>query len=302
MGITRRAVVAALLGATLTAGCTATTASTSPTTTTVSPTPAAEDSAPLKALEQEFGARLGVHATNVRTGQTLSYRADERFAILSTFKTYAAAALLHEHPLSTGYFDKVITYTAADLVANSPVTSTRVATGMTVAELCEAAVTKSDNTAANLMLKELGGPPGLTAFARSIKDDVTRLDRWETELNSAVPGDVRDTTTPTAIANAYQSVVLGDTLGVPERTKLKTWLLANTTGDERIRHGLPPTWTTGDRTGTGEYGTANDVAITWTPDGTPIVIAVLTSKATPDATADNALLARTAAVVADALA
>jgi beta-lactamase class A len=271
------------------------------TTTTSSP---AEDPAlaQLRTLESRFGARIGLSATNTATGKTLSYRQDERFAIASTFKGYAAAALLHSHPLNTGYFNQVIHFSKADLVDNSPVTSTKVATGMTVAELCEAAITKSDNTAGNQLLKLLGGPEKLTEFARSTGDQVTRLDRWETDLNSAVPGDVRDTTSPQALGGAYRQFVVGDLLKAPEREQLKTWLLANTTGGERIRAGLPSSWKVADKTGSGRYASLNDVAIAWTDTGAPIVISVLTSKPAEDAKGDNAVLAETAKVVVQALA
>jgi beta-lactamase class A len=255
----------------------------------------------LKDLERRYEVRLGVFATNVTTGKSLHYRQDERFAMLSTFKTYVAAALLRSHPLSSKYFDQTIHFTQADIVDNSPVTSTRVATGMTVSELCEAAITTSDNTAANQLLKLLGGPAEVTRFARSIGDQVTRLDRWEPELNSALRGDERDTTTPQAIVNAYRAFVLGDVLPTPEREQLKTWLLANTTGGSRIRAGLPQGWITGDKTGSGRFAALNDVAITWTDNGTPIVISVLSDKTREDAKSDSALLAETAKVVVETL-
>jgi beta-lactamase class A len=295
-------VLAALLGVALAAGCSAAPAGTAPpsqTTTTVS---LVADPAPLRDVEERYDIRLGVYAVNVHTGQTLSYREDEPFPVMSTFKTYAAAALLRLHPLEEDFFGTVVSYTEDDLVANSPVTSTRVATGMTVAELCEAAITRSDNTAANLLLRLLGGPEAITAFARDIKDMRTRLDRWETELNSAIPGDSRDTTTPAAIGEGYRSLVLGDVLGEPEREQLTNWLLANTTGGERIRAGLPKDWKTADKTGSGDYGSANDVAITWTPDGTPIVIAVLTTREVEGAEYENAALADAAKVAAEVLA
>ncbi|WP_327111706.1 class A beta-lactamase [Nocardia sp. NBC_01730] len=253
-------------------------------------------------LEKQYDAQVGLFAVDTGTGRTLGNRTDERFPLLSTFKTLAAAALLKAHPLDTGYFDQVIRFTEADLVANSPVTSTRVADGMTVSEIAEAAITRSDNTAGNLLLRELGGPQKLTVFLRTLGDQVSRLDRWETELNTAIPGDERDTTTPAALGADYRALVLGDTLGAPERDRLIAWLKANTTGDKRIRAALPAGWTTGDKTGTGDYGTANDVAITW-PDGghAPIVIAIQTRKSAPNAEADNALLADTAKVVVDIL-
>ena len=303
MGSTRRAVLVALLGVALAAGCSAAPAGTAPPSqTTTTSVDLVADPAPLRAVEERYDIRLGVYAVNVHTGQTLWYREDEPFPVMSTFKTYAAAALLRQHPLEQDFFGTVVTYTEDDLVANSPVTSTRVATGMTVAELCEAAITRSDNTAANLLLRLLGGPEAITAFARDIKDMRTRLDRWETDLNTAIPGDNRDTTTPAAIGEGYRSLVLGDVLGEPEREQLTNWLLANTTGGERIRAGLPKDWKTADKTGSGDYGSANDVAITWTPDGTPIVIAVLTTREVEGAEYENAALAEAAKVAAEALA
>lgn len=252
-------------------------------------------------IERKYGVRIGLSAVNVHTGQTMSHRDGERFPLLSTFKMYAAAALLHKHLLSTGYFDKVVTYTAADLVPYSPVTSQHVDTGMTVAALCEAAITASDNTAGNLMLKELGGPSGLTAFARSLGDKETRLDRWETELNTAIPGDDRDTTTPAAYLRAFKAIMLGDVLGRPEREQLTDWLLANKTGDERIRAGVPAEWRTADKTGTGDYGAANDIGITWLPDGTPIILNIMTTKPTQDAKSDSAPIAAAAKAAVEAL-
>ncbi|MCI2418040.1 class A beta-lactamase [Saccharopolyspora sp. K220] len=295
----RRAVLGALLAAPLLAGCGSAGVSAAPGSAPQEP---GRQHEPVFAdLERRYDVRLGLSARNVRTGRALEHRADERFAICSTFKTYAAAALLRAHPLATGYFAKVIRYTSEDLVENSPITETNVATGMTVADLCYAAITHSDNTAGNLLLAELGGPAAIAPFARSIGDGSTRLDRWETELNSAIPGDERDTTTPAGIAAGYQALVLGDALGQPERDQLTNWLIANTTGNERIRAGLPPSWRTGDKTGTGSYGAANDIAVTWTDHGDPIVIAMLSSRAEQDAEVNSALFADGARFVAEAL-
>jgi beta-lactamase class A len=259
--------------------------------------------AQLKELETKFDARLGVFAIDVSTGKTVSQRQDERFGMLSVFKGYACGALLKAHPLSTGYFDQRIKFTQADIIPNSPVSAEHVATGMTVSELCHATITKSDNTAGNQILKLLGGPGKLTEFARSINDPSTRLDRWEPELNIVPVGEERDTTTPSAIANAYRALVVGDVLGVPERAQLKEWLIATITGDTRIRAGLPSTWVTGDKTGTGYSGAANDVAITWPSPDSPIVIAVLTDKpnSAKEVDGDNALLSSAARIAASAL-
>ncbi|WP_028478111.1 class A beta-lactamase [Nocardia sp. CNY236] len=261
-------------------------------------------SAQLADLERRYDARVGLFAVDTGTGRILTHRADERFPLLSTFKPLAAAALLQAHPLDTGYFDEVVRYAESDLLPYSPVTETKVAEGgMTVAQLAEAAITRSDNTAGNLLLRELGGPEGLTAFLRTIGDSTSRLDRWEIELNTAIPGDERDTTTPAALAADYRAVALGDALGAPERDRLNSWLQANTTGDTRIRAGLPTGWIVGDKTGTGSYGTANDVAII-RPEGgaAPIVIAILTRRSDADAAANNDLLVDVTRVVVDELA
>ncbi|WP_442943226.1 class A beta-lactamase [Nocardia sp. NBC_00565] len=259
----------------------------------VAPTMAAA-SAQFTGIEQQHQARLGVFAVDTASGKTVGYRQDERFAMMSTFKTLACAALLREHPLATGYFEQIIHFTQADVAAagGSAVTGTRIETGMSVSELCDAAITRSDNAAGNELLKLLGGPQSLTQFLRSIGDQVSRLDRWEPTLNTAIPGDEQDTTTPAAIAADYRALTVGDALGAPERAQLTAWLVANTTGDSRIRAGLPAGWKTGDKTGTGDYGSANDVAVTWPADSAaPIVIAVLTTHTAPDAKADNALVA-----------
>ena len=253
----------------------------------------------LPELEQRFDARLGVYALDTGSGRELAHRADERFAMCSVFKALAAAAVLQRTPPE--YLEKRVHFTEADFVDPSPVAERHLADGMTVGELCDAAVRYSDNTAGNFLLADVGGPPGITAFARSLGDEVTRLDRTEPELNTAVPGDERDTTTPRAIAGSFRELVLGDHLDPADRARFTDWLVGNTTGDERIRAGLPAGWRVGDKTGTGSYGTANDVAVVWPPGAAPIVVAVLTSRATEDATRDNALLAEAAAVVAQEL-
>lgn len=298
----RRAVLRAALLLPL-AGCAAAPAAPPPSEPTpepppATPAPAATDR--LAELERRFDARLGLYAVDTGSGRELAHRADERFAMCSVFKALAAAAVLHHHPPED--LDRRIRFDAADLVDPSPIARRHVGGGMTVREICDAAVRRSDNTAGNLLLAELGGPTAITEFARSVGDDVTRLDRTEPALNAAVPGDERDTTTPRAIAGTFRALVLGDHLDPADRALFTEWLVGNTTGDERIRAGLPPGWRVGDKTGTGAYGTANDVAVAWPPGGAPIVLAVLTSRATEDAPWDAALIAEAAAVVAQELA
>ncbi len=255
----------------------------------------------LRELEQRYAARLGVYARNVRTGQVVSHRARERFAMCSTFKAIAAAAVLREQGRCSPV-DKVIHYPPADLLANSPKTEAHVDIGMSLGDLCAAAIQYSDNTAGNLLLREIGGPAGLTGFFRSIGDRVSRLDRWETDLNTAVPGDLRDTTTPAAIGGCIERLTLGRALADEDRKRLVTWLKGNTTSGQRFRAGLPGDWVVADKTGTGDYATANDIGVAWTTRRTPVVLAVLSSKTAQDAPVDNALIESAARILAHALA
>ena len=250
-------------------------------------------------LESRFGTRLGVYAVDSATGQELSHRADERFPMCSTFKVLAAAAVLDRNP--TEHLDLRLRYRPTDVVPFSPITESHVDGGLTIRELCDAAIRYSDNTAGNLLLDDLGGPGEVTTFARSLGDRVTRLDRREPELNSAVPGDDRDTTSPRAIAADYRELVLGSRLDEADRALITGWLVGNTTGGTRIRAGLPADWRVGDKTGAGRYGVVNDVAIAWPPDAAPIVLAVLSARLTPDAEGDNVLIAQAATVIADEL-
>jgi beta-lactamase class A len=178
------------------------------------------------------------------------------------------------------------------LVTYSPVTEKHAGgDGLTVGELCDAAVTLSDNTAGNLLLGSFGGPAGLTAFMRSLGDGVSRLDRWETELNEAAPGDPRDTTTPLAMLGLLREAVLGNALSAPSRARLAAWLVANKTGDERLRAGVPAGWPVGDKTGTGENNATNDIAVIWPPGRAPIVVAAYYAEARAPAEERNAVLA-----------
>ncbi len=257
----------------------------------------------LRELEREHSARLGVFARNLATGRTVLHRADERFPLCSVWKPLAAAAVLRDLDRDGEFLAKSIRYTEADLVTYSPITGTaeHLAHGMTVAELCDAALRYSDNTAANLLLRELGGPTAITRFCRSIGDVTTRLDRWETELNSAEPWRIEDTTSPRAIARTFTRLAVGHALDPADRQRLTEWMLHNTTSGEKFRAGLPQDWALADKTGSGEYGTNNDVGIAWPPDRSPVVLAVLTTKRDPDAPTDNPLVAKTAALLATAL-
>jgi beta-lactamase class A len=243
----------------------------------------------LAALEARFGARLGVYALATGTGATVAHRADERFAFCSTFKLLAAAAVLRRRPLSE--LDTVVTYTRADLMKSSFITKDRVSTGMTIRQLCDAAVRYSDGTAGNLLLRDLGGPAALTAFTRDLGDRVTRMDRIEPDITGAVPGDERDTSSPRALAGTVERILLGDTLPADRLAFLRDLLERNTTGDRRIRAGTPTGWTVADKTGTGGYGTVNDLGVLRPPAGPPLVVALMSSKPAKEAEYDEALLA-----------
>lgn len=262
----------------------------------------------LRELEREHSARLGVFAHNSVTGTSVLYRADETFPICSVFKTVAVAAVLRDLDQYGEFLGKRVRYTEQDVQDSgyAPVTGepANLERGMTVGELCGAAVSHSDNTAANLLLRELGGPTAVTRFSRSVGDRATRLDRWEPELNSAEPWRTTDTTTPGAIGRTYARLALGRALRPRDRKRLTDWLLASTTGGARLRAGLPEGWTLADKTGTGEFGTTNDVGVAWKPDGTPgtpLVLAVMSTKDDADAPADEPLIAKTAALLAKVL-
>jgi beta-lactamase class A len=255
----------------------------------------------IAALETESGGRLGVYALNTADGTVISHRGDERFPLCSTFKVVASAAVLAQSTREADLLSQRIKYTPVELVTYSPITEKHLEDGMTVAELCAAAIQYSDNTAGNLLIKIIGGPSAVTAFARSIGDTEFRLDRWETELNTAIPGDARDTTTPAAMAITLQKLVLGNTLAAPQREQLQTWLRGNTTGATRIRAGVPAGWIVGDKTGGGDYGANNDVAVLWPPGKPPIVLALYMTQRERDAKPKNEVLAEATRVVVGAM-
>ena len=227
----------------------------------------------LMALERAHGGRLGVAILDVDSGRRINHRGEQRFALCSTFKLLAAALVLARVDRGEEQLDRRIAYDRDALVTYSPVTEQHVGAGMTLAELCHAAVTVSDNTAGNLLLASFGGPPALTAFARSLGDAATRLDRIEPELNDVPPGDERDTTTPAAMLVCLRALLVGDALSATSRTRLRDWLLASSTGGRRLRAGVPADWLVGDKTGTGERGATNDVGILLPPGRGPLLVA-----------------------------
>ncbi len=224
-------------------------------------------------LERRHGGRLGVAVLDSASGKLFAHRGDERFALCSTSKFLTIAFVLARVDRRQESLARRIVYSKDDLVAYSPITERHVGGGgLTVGEVCAAAMTVSDNTAENLLLDSLGGPTALTGALRSLGDGVTRLDRRETALNEARPGDPRDTTTPAAMLGILRGAVLGTMLSAPSRERLTAWLIANETGGERLRAGVPNGWRVGDKTGSGGNNAANDIAVIWPPGRAPIIV------------------------------
>lgn len=239
----------------------------------------------IRALQERHNAKIGVYGVDLTTGRSITHLDGELFAVCSTFKAYAAARVLQMSERGQLRLDDAVRIDRADIVSNSPVTEPAVGGTLTLADLCQAALQRSDNTAANLLLRAIGGPPAVTDFARSIGDDETRLDRWETELNSAVPGDPRDTSTPRALGGGYRNLLAGDALAPGSRDLLEAWMRANTTSS--MRAGLPPGWTSADKTGGGDYGSTNDVGIVYGPDGRRVLLSIMARSRTDDPKAEN---------------
>lgn len=254
-------------------------------------------------LEQRSGGRLGVAVLDTHTGRRFAWRGDDRFRMCSTFKMPLSAAILRRVDQGRERLDRRIAYGPEVLLGNSPVTAKHVGAGMTVAELCKATITLSDNAAANLLLDALGGrgggPAALTRFLRAIGDTTTRNDRYEPEMNAGAPDDPRDTTTPSAILATWNTLLLGDALSPASSRQLTDWVVANRTGDKRLRAGLPRGWRVGDKTGNNGKDTTNDIAIAWPRGRKPILIAAFHDRGSPDDDARNAVHAELAhAIVA----
>lgn len=245
----------------------------------------------VRQIEIDSGGRLGVAVLDTHSGLALAHRGMERFPMCSTFKFLAAALVLDRVDRGQEQLSRRVAVQARDIVEYSPVTQPRVGgRPMSMAELCDAAVTLSDNTAANLLLQSFGGPEALTAYARTLGDQFTRLDRVEPELNQATPGDPRDTTTPQAMLRTLQKVVLGDALSPASREQMTQWLLDNKTGGRKLRAQLPAGSRVGDKTGSGAYGSNNDVGVLWPPGRAPVLVtSYLTQTAADQVVRDRAL-------------
>ncbi|ANI29117.1 beta-lactamase [Yersinia entomophaga] len=251
----------------------------------------------LTALEEKAQGRLGVSLINIQSGKELQYRGNEAFPFCSTFKLVLAAAILRQSMSQPALLEKHITYSEADLLSYAPIARENLGKGMTIAALCAAALQYSDNTAANLLIQQLGGLEGVNKFTQSLGDTAFRLDRWEPELNSAIPGDPRDTTTPSSMAALVKKIQFGDGLAPAQQQQLAQWLKGNTTGNASIRAGVPADWLVGDKTGSGDYGTTNDVAVLWPPTGAPLILAVYFTQHKKDAESRRDVLAEATRII-----
>lgn len=254
-------------------------------------------------LEASAQGRIGLSAINTADGRRVQYRAEERFPVCSTFKAIAVAAILEKSTADSRLLQQRITYSKEDVEKSGygPITEKHLADGMTIAGLCAATIQYSDNAAVNLLMKELGGPAAVTAYARSIGDHTFRLDRWEPELNSAILGDLRDTSTPAAMEKTLQRLALGDALALPQRAQLVAWLKGNTTGGKRMLAGAPKGWIVGDKTGTGSYGTTNDIGVLWPATGAAIVAAIYFTQHEKDAAPRDDVIASATRILTRAL-
>lgn len=256
----------------------------------------------VQAVEAELGGRVGVILRQPNAAPLASWRSDERFPMSSTFKVPLCGAVLARIDMRAERLHRRITYQASDIVPYSPVTDTRVGTGMSIADLCAATITLSDNTAGNLLLETLGGPDALTAFFRTLGDPVTRLDRWEVELNEGAPDDPRDTTTPRAMIDVLETLLFTDALSTTSRARLEAWMRQDQVADELIRASLPQGWTIADKTGAGGHGSRSIIAIIRPPDGVPWLAAIYLTDNKADMNCRNLAIARIGSAFVKAIA
>lgn len=252
----------------------------------------------LEKLEKSFDGKIGVYAIDTNNNQIIAYRADQRFPVQSTMKLIGVSALLKQSEKDKGLLQGKIHYTKADLVSWSPVTGKYIETGMTLEALSEATMSYSDNMATNLIIKKIGGLKSITDFAHSIGNETFNIEHYEPNLNSN-PQDQQDTSTPKDMAISLQKLTLGNVLAESQRTQLVTWMRNNTTGNKRIRAGIPLGWAVADKTGSGAYGIANDIGLVWSPSCKPMVLAIYTIQNKQDAKTRDDIVASTASIVFD---
>lgn len=248
-------------------------------------------------LESNYNVKLGVYAFDTETNKEIAYNADDRFAYCSTFKALVAGAVLQKYSLDE--LKQVVQYTQEDVLSYAPITKDNVDKGMTIEELCEAAVRYSDNTATNLLFDHIGGPSGFKSALNKLGDGVTQPSCIEPELNEGIPGDIRDTSTPRQLSTDLKAYTTENILTEEKKKILIDWMTGNATGDKLIRAGAPKDWIVADKSGTGPYGRKNDIAIVMPPNKKPIIIAILSTHDTKEAKYDDELIAQASKIVLD---
>ncbi|WP_139784618.1 class A beta-lactamase [Roseovarius sp. A-2] len=248
-------------------------------------------------VEARIGGRIGYAMADLASGQSWGHRANERFPMSSTFKALLCGVILMRVDAGEERLDRRIAFGRDDLVTYSPVTEARIDKGMTVGDLCEAAITISDNAAGNLLLATVGGPEGFTAALRGLGDRTTRLDRWETTLNEGRPGDVRDTTTPHAALATLRTLLFGDSLSPASRRQLSDWMIADAVADDLLRASLPEGWIIGDKSGAGGHGSRSIIAVVWPSPDRPVLTAIYMTQNDADMSARNAAIAKIGAAM-----
>ena len=232
----------------------------------------------ISSLESSSGGRIGIFSINTGSRKKIQYRADETFPLWSTHKVMTVAAVLKKNITDPGLLKEQVTYSKDDLkvLGYAPITEKYINEGMTVSELCAATIQYSDNAAANLLMRKLGGADAVTKFARSVGDDLFQFYSLKSDLKLPVyPTNLRVKSTPAMVGKSLERLVLGNVLAKPQREQLEKWLKGNTTGDSRIRAGVPNDWIVGDKTGTGsEYGITNDIAVIWPPNAAPLILTI----------------------------
>ena len=253
--------------------------------------------------ESALQARVGMTVFDANTGTTWNYRGDERFPLNSTHKTFSCAALLAKVDGKSLSLSQSVSISKEMLVTYSPITEKSLSPEtVTLGRICQAAVSYSDNTAANVVFDAIGGATGFNAYMRSIGDEQTRLDRKEPELNEGTPGDVRDTTTPNAIVNSLRKILLDDGLSVSSRSELTQWMLDDQVAGALLRASLPSDWKIADKTGAGGYGSRSIVAVIWPPSKQPLVVGIYITQTKASMQASNQAIARIGVVLKDTVA
>ena len=258
--------------------------------------------AEIQTLEADLDARIGVLVLDTGSDWQWAHREGERFLMASTFKTLLCGTILNRVDEGVLSLETDIPITKADLVPYAPVVEKTVGGTLSLGELCLATVDMSDNAAANLLIAQLGGPQAVTDFLREIGDPDTRLDRLEPEVNVFVPGDPRDTSTPTGMLTSWRALLLGGALNETSQAQLADWLSHGSVTGQFIRAHAPEGWSIWDKSGGGRDHTRNLIAMVQKPEDDPYLIAIFVSDTPADWDTRNAAVSQISARIVQVIA